>query len=182
MSAAPPPTDEALAVRARGAHADAFAELARRYTPRLLALLTRTCGVPPGDAEDVAQDVWLRVWRALPAWEPSHFRGWLFTIARHAADDFRDRRGAGSLDALPTHPPARAAEVGAAAEARDEVARLRGCLEKLDGVFRAVFEGFAGGQTYQELAAAAGVPVDTIKSRLSRARERLRNCMGAGAG
>src|SRR5947207_706578 len=91
MKAVSPLADEALAACAgcRGPEAaPAFETLVLRYGVRLLGLL-RTCGVPEREREDVAQEVWLRAWRALPAWRPDHFRGWLFQVARTTAEDHR---------------------------------------------------------------------------------------------
>ena len=61
---------------------------------------------------------------------------------------------------------------------QEVVGRLRACLDRLAREFRAAFEGFVCGKTYEELAAESGVPVNTVKSRLFRARRDLRICMG----
>ena len=173
------PTDEALATRAGRGESPAFLALLRRYSTRLVGFLARSCAVPAADSDDVAQEVWLKVWRALPAWVPGHFRGWLFTVARRTADDYRRHRRRRPADPLgDADPPESRAPVGRAAETRDEVTRLRDCLAELPAEFRAAFEGYTSGATYEELAAAAGVPVGTIKSRMSRARGDLRTCMG----
>jgi RNA polymerase sigma-70 factor (ECF subfamily) len=181
-------SDEELAARAgsRGTDAaPAFEVLVQRYGVRLLGLL-RTCGVADGERENVAQEVWLRAWRALPAWRPDHFRGWLFRVARTAAEDERrratrrfareDREGDEITQAVsPDAPPDRQAA------GRDDARKLADCLGRLNGDHRAVVEGHAAGERYEELAARLGVPVGTVQSRLSRAREALRKCLGASA-
>jgi len=167
------PTDEALATRAGRGESPAFLALLRRYSTRMVGFLARSCAVPAADVEDVAQDVWMKIWRALPAWVPGHFRGWLFTVARRTADDFhkkRRHRRAEPLDAA-GDSPSTAAPVGQAAEDRDEVRRLLDCLAKLPAEFRTAFEGYTSGMTYDQLAVAAGIEVGTIKTRLYRARD-----------
>jgi len=174
------PTDEDLALRAGRGDRAACGELVERYAVRVVRFLVRSRGVPAAAAEDLAQDVWLKVWRNLPTRKPGHFRGWLLTIARNTAEDWRKqnaRRRAQPLDGA--HPQATGADsVGRAAEVQEEVGRLRACLNRLAQEFRAAFEGFVGGMTYEELATEGGVPVNTVKSRLFRARRDLRICMG----
>src|SRR5206468_3845050 len=82
--------DEVLA-GARGGAEDAVAALYRHLQPTLLAYLR---AVEPGDAEDLASDVWLGVGRKLAKFEGDEaaFRGWAFTIARRRVVDLRRRR------------------------------------------------------------------------------------------
>ena len=180
--ASPDPTDEELASHARDGSPDAFNELVQRgYGRRVIAFLTKTCGVPAGDAEDVAQEVWLKAFRALSTWRPHNFRSWLFKIARNAARDHLkqfNRRRAESLDTSGAEPQTASQDVGREAEIRDQLTRLDGCLKKLNPDFRSAFEGHTGGRKYEELAEGAGVPIDTIKTRIYRARTALRKCMG----
>lgn len=185
---APDAMDEDLAVCAgrRGRDAGAaFEVLVRRYGVRLLGFL-RTCGVPDGRREDVAQDAWLRAWRALPAWRPAHFRAWLFQVARNAAEDARrtERRRSARNDPdgavislLPSldEPPDHNAEI------QDDVRKLTECLKRLTEDQRAMFNGYAGGERYEELSARLGIPIGSVKSRLSRAREALQKCLGVSA-
>jgi RNA polymerase sigma-70 factor (ECF subfamily) len=182
----PTTNDEALAVQAgrRGADAEpAFEILVRRYGGRLLGLL-RACGVPAARREDVAQEVWLRAWRALPAWQPHHFRGWLFQVARNAAEDDRRkmaRQPAPADEQVLALVPAAGVPPDHQATVQDEARKLADCLERLRPAFRVVFVGHAGGERYVDLAERLGVPVGTVQSRLRRARLELQECLQGAA-
>ena len=77
--------DVRLMLRVRADDAEAFEELVRRYQNRLVSLLTHLTG-SRDMAEDLAQDVFLRVYRARQRYEPgSKFSTWLYTIAHNAA-------------------------------------------------------------------------------------------------
>jgi len=97
--------DEVLA-GARGGAEDAVAALYRHLQPSLLAYLR---AVEPGDAEDLASDVWLGVGRNLAQFEGDEaaFRGWVFTIGRRRVVDLRRRRARRQTD------PAAAEELAA---------------------------------------------------------------------
>jgi RNA polymerase sigma-70 factor (ECF subfamily) len=179
----PEPSDEDLATRAGRGDAAAFDVLVRGYGARLLGYLSRSCAIPASEVEDLAQDVWLKVWRALPTWQPNHFRGWLFTVARNIARDFAPRRVRLSHQVPLADVPEPVADLGDAETGPDpeDLARLERCLEELkkrNPEFHSVFVGHASGKLYQVLAVELGVEIGTIKSRLSRAREVLRRCLG----
>ena len=179
-------SDEELAARASRGDQTAFGGLVDRYGLRLLRLLILTCGLGPDDAEDVAQDVWLKASRTLPKRQPGPFHSWLFTIARNAAIDLRRKNMRiptqndpdGNILSLATASDPAPDRVAAG---RDEAQKLAGCLEKLKLEFRAVVVGFAAGEQYHELAARLVIPIDTVKSRLFRARDALKKCLGESA-
>ncbi len=83
-----------LVRRAHGGCADSFAELSRRFRPRLLHLLQRRLGGGPVDAEDVAQEALARAFGRLDQFDARYrFSTWLYTIAiRLAADHARSSR------------------------------------------------------------------------------------------
>lgn len=138
----------------------------------LLSLLLRR-----EDAEDLFQETWVRVLRHARRCDPGRpFAPWLFRIARNLAfDHLRWRRrwrallGSESPPDLPEpsiHP--RTAEQLASA---DLARRLLGDLQpKLREI---VHLRFWGDLSYEEIAAIAGVPVGTVKSRLNRALAQL---------
>ena len=130
--------------------------------------------VGPDDADDVTQDTFVRAWKALPAFRgDSSARTWLLSIARRACADevrrtVRRRRLAGRLEA-------RFARFGAASTVDPSDAHAVSAL--VDELPRDQREAFVLTQvigcSYVEAAAACGVPVGTIRSRVARAREHL---------
>ena len=126
------------------------------------------------DAEDVYQDVFLRLLeqRAAAAWDGEHLKAWLIRAALNRCADLgrlRKRRGVLSLEEIPDL--ARPADESAA-ELWEAVARLPEKLRTAVHLFYA--EGYESG----EIGALLGIPAATVRSRLHRAREELRNQLG----
>ena len=132
-----------------------------------------------GEAEEALQDVFLTVWRRPEVFDPMRGGGmaWLITVSRNRAiDRLRSRRQPASAD---ESAAAGVAEPGLDPAARllaDENARrLDACLERLEPqTAQAIRRAFENGLTYEELAAAAGVPLATMKSRIRRGLLKLR--------
>jgi RNA polymerase sigma-70 factor, ECF subfamily len=134
------------------------------------------------DAEDLVQDTLLRAYRAIESFDGRHPRAWLLTILRNAqVNRVRRRRPE------PLHDPEdvnrRLAATADEAAQPDEAfmagvldQHLGAALEALPPKFREVVELIDVGElSYPEAAAALGIPVGTVMSRLSRARRRLRH-------
>jgi RNA polymerase sigma-70 factor (ECF subfamily) len=178
--ATPPPfhdaSDEDLAHQAaddRGA----FRELHRRYHPRLFGLL-RTTGLRDHDIDDVAQVVWLNVFRALgPAFQ-GEFRPWLFRIARNAAIDWLRKHHPALLPEDFDTTDGRLAEVGQRMQQQEETARLRDCVEKLPARQREVVQERLSGRSPEEIAQTIGVDRARIDRLFFDARANLKRCMG----
>ncbi|HVB04675.1 MAG TPA: RNA polymerase sigma factor [Acidimicrobiales bacterium] len=154
----------ALLGAARAGKAGAFEELIAASRPEL----GRFCRflVGPDEAEDVLQEAYLALWRALPSFRGEcSARSWLFLIVRRSAQRLSERRGrAAPRRAAVMQPPP-------APGARLELVEL---LATLDADRRSAFAltqllGFS----YAEAAAIAECPVGTIRSRVARAREEL---------
>jgi RNA polymerase sigma-70 factor (ECF subfamily) len=137
----------------------------------------RRLGVQHGDLEDVAQELFVTVYRDFGQYEPRQaLRPWLFSYALRFAANYRRlarNRGHVSDSAL---AELRAAGDGKA-EARDSVLRA---LAVLDFDFRTVLvmhdlEGFDA----PEIAAQLGIPLNTVYSRLRRARAEFRGVIDA---
>jgi RNA polymerase sigma-70 factor (ECF subfamily) len=133
------------------------------------------------DAQDLVQDVLLRVRRGLETYRPGTLEGWLSRITTNAfLDDVRRRRRR-PLDALPDDPdravpPAIGAEDQSAAESfSDEV---QAALAKLPADFRAaVVLCDVVGLSYEEIAEALAIPVGTVRSRIHRGRRLMRDAL-----
>jgi len=166
-----------LVARARGGDAEAFRALVERHRDRAYGLALRIVRVP-AEAEEVAQDAFVRVWRALPAFRgESSFGTWLHRIvARRAIDRaalLRGRRGReAELDDV--------AEPGGVGPPRDLESALRARrLERLMGrlteVQRAVVTLYYWeDRSVEDVAIRLGLPPNTVKTHLSRARALLR--------
>ena len=83
-------SDETLAAAARNGESDALEQLLRRHESPILAFL-RSLGIPPADREDVAQEIFIRLFRHLDHYRPAQpFRPWLYRIAINASHDYRN--------------------------------------------------------------------------------------------
>ena len=160
----------------------ALESLARHYAPSVYRYLVRLCG-DATLAEDLAQEVAVQIWKALPGRRFPNGRAlnsWVFTVATNAWRMHQRKRSTGevSLDAeidLPAEDwcdPARIAE-------RDDMARqVRRAVEALPAPERqALLLKTFSDLRYQDIAAATGEPVGTVKWRISRAYARLRQLL-----
>jgi RNA polymerase sigma-70 factor (ECF subfamily) len=184
--------DVRLMLQVRRGDAAAFAELVARYQNRLLTVLEHVVGSRE-QAEDLAQDVFVRVFKARERYEPeAKFSTWLFTIANNVASNAlrsRSRRrevgvpeGNGSdstpmaLDQLAKAAsgfmPTRALDKAEQAEVvRQAVAALS--ERQRMALLLAKFEGMS----YQDIAETMDLSVQAIKSLLSRARVNLKEIL-----
>lgn len=136
-------------------------------------------------AEDVMQEVYLKVWDRAGRFDASRASPitWLCTIARNTAIDWRRARGLGEtapVEAALELPDGRPS-AEALLEAGQTQARIFDCLEALDEKPRgAIRAAFFQGRTYVELAQTAAVPLGTMKSWIRRGLLQLRGCLGDG--
>jgi RNA polymerase sigma-70 factor (ECF subfamily) len=156
---------------------NAFPELLAAYRAPVYSCLIRH-GVEAGMRDDLFQEIFLKVHRAAPNYQPSRpLRPWLFTIvANTVRNHFRDRRDhelalAEGTEANLHHPGPDAEEI---VEAKETAARLERAIARLplpqrEVVVLTCIEGL--GQ--KEVAAALQIPVNTVKTYLRRARLRL---------
>ncbi len=172
--------EEALIASARDGDARAFDELLRRHEARVFRVL-RLLGVPAGDREDVAQDIFLRVFRGLDGFRPGKpFGAWLYRITVNASQDWRGRSARVRAGETPwqdgADEPADPGESPAeAAERRALAQRLEAALGQLTDRERAVFvlKELEGLET-EDVARALGVTQITVRRHLGLARDRLR--------
>lgn len=136
-----------------------------------------------GDAEEATQEAFVRIWQNASRYQPSRGSGagWIVTIARNAAIDRLRQRPAPARDVatmLDLADPGPTPEASAAA-AQDR-GRIERCLGELPpDRARAVRGAYLEGHTYDELAQAAAVPLNTMRTWLRRALIALRKCLDA---
>lgn len=167
--------DDYLVLLAQGGSQEAFARLAVRWTPKLVAFAARSLGTTEA-AKDAVQDTWESAWRNLRGLDdPARFRAWIYAIAaRKCADALRTKyRGQRVADAV-TDDRASAATGDAEGEAGAHL-DLTAALQTLPPEQRvAVSLYFGEDMNIAEIAHITGVPAGTVKSRLFAARQTLR--------
>ena len=183
---AAPAEEERLVAEAQRGSLDAFNRLVRAYERQVYNVALRVVG-DVDTAEDVTQDTFLLAYRSLHQFRGGIFRAWLLRIATNRCYDElrrRQRRPAGSLEELAFEPRTQWSTLPAAEEphARAERLELAGLLEAAlrqlpDDQRVVVVLSDIQGYSYEEIAAATGVSLGTIKSRLSRGRGRLRELL-----
>lgn len=162
-----------------------FESLAREYADAVFTY-ARYALRHTEDAEDVTQEVLVRLWRHRDAVEPDRLRAWVMQVARNLVIDVsRRQRARSGVFAVTAPGDARVESVPSAGTADADVERreLRGVLEHavaaLDEPYRSiVILREVQGMTYEEVAQALNMPLGTIKVYLHRARRRLRDTVG----
>lgn len=177
-------SDEALLAAISGARdREAFAELFRRFAGRVKGFMMRG-GIAPDQAEEIAQEVMVSVWRKADTFDPGRARAvtWIYTIARNRRIDLlrkQLRPEADPNDPLFEPDPEPDPATNVADSQRD--ALVREALETLPADQLAVIElAFFGGLSHAEIAERLQTPLGTVKSRLRLSFARLRTALGDG--
>ena len=177
-------TDRALVERVRKGDSRAFDLLVRKYRHKILGLISRYVH-DWSECEDVAQEAFVRAWRALPAFRgESAFYTWMYKIAVNTAKNHLVAQGrrppADDLDADT------AVQIDAGARLRDEATPEHELARR--EIERTVFETVEAlpeelrvaitlrevdGLSYEEIAERMGCPIGTVRSRIFRAREAI---------
>ncbi|MBZ0280729.1 MAG: sigma-70 family RNA polymerase sigma factor [Anaerolineae bacterium] len=185
--ASPLENEQALIGSARRGSLDAFNTLVLHYQNGVYALAYRIMGEPAA-AADAAQETFIIAFRRLESYRGGSFRAWLLRIATNICYDElrrRKRRPAELLDDLPgaesdDGPPLPAeGETPEQAVQQAELNRaIEQCIQALQLDQRSVLVlSDVEGLSYQEISEITGANLGTIKSRLSRARAGVRNCL-----
>lgn len=173
--------DKLLILRAQQGDAQAFETLYQQHLKRVYNIAWRMMG-NDADAQDIAQEVMLKAWRALPSFKlDSSLSTWLYRIAVNACSDELRRRKTKtvSVDVLAEtgHEPGDSGFEQSAADSQN----LSWAIGQLVEEYRAaVVLRDVEGYSYEEIAQILKCPIGTVRSRINRAREQLRVLINRG--
>lgn len=160
----------------------AFAELVRRHGAWVRAVIYGVLGRADG-VDDVVQQVWASAWERIGELrDPLRWRPWLYRLARNAAlDAGRERTRRRRLHAAATDGAVRRSRIDAVEDDADDAEQRRAILAAIEGLPAIYREPFVlrnlNDWSYQQIAEAMNMPVDTVETRLVRARRLLREAL-----
>lgn len=157
----------------------AFAELSSKHLGAIVTYATRITK-NRSDAEDVAQETFLRAWQSAHRYEArSPAIAWLLTIAHNAAIDRLRKRGAAPVELDDARDPAPdSTKPSELLEKKDELARLEAALDALpDRQRQALLLAHEQGLRPPEVAEVLGVTLEAVESLLSRGRRALKQAL-----
>lgn len=132
------------------------------------------------DAEDATQEVLLRLWNHLPTLRLLQARAWLLRTTRNYCLDQLRRRAhpacaeLAEAEFLAEHPDDLAPDPSGAADCALQMEQARDALQRLPEILRSVFVLYeVNGLRYREIAETLGLPLNTVKVHLLRARQKL---------
>ena len=178
--------EEALIKKAQDGDVVAFNRLVLKYQEAVYNVAYRIMGEPQS-AEDATQEAFISAYKALKRFRGGNFKSWLMRIATNACYDElrrRKRRPQTSLDKItdenesfaflrsPDEGPEKAQQRLEMMHAIEDCLRTQPDDQRITAVL-----GDVEGYNYQEIAGMTGVSLGTVKSRMSRARAKLRDCL-----
>ena len=179
-------TEEMLIEKSKNGDVEAFEELILTYQKKILNFTYRMLG-DAGDAEDVAQEVFLKAYRAISGFDgKSSFSTWIYKIASNTAMDElrkRKRRGADKNISLYSEDEDGEFEIPISDEADAPYTSLRKkevwrAIEKLNDEYKTVIVlRDIQNISYEEITKVTGLSLGTVKSRISRGRLILRKIL-----
>jgi RNA polymerase sigma-70 factor (ECF subfamily) len=181
----PAPSDEALAARVAQRDPAALTALYDRYARPIYTLAAHLLG--PAEAEEVVQDVFLRLWHKADQFDPdrSRFGTWLMAVARHRVLDELRRRGdrrraqtADEIDRVLARVVDPSVDLEADAWRREWGDRVRRALGTLpEDQRRVLVLAYFGGLSQSALARQLGWPLGTVKKRVRLGLQKLRTAL-----
>lgn len=158
-----------------------FEETVAAHQRRVYTLARYLLG-EPADAEDVVQEVWIKLWRHQSELDRRGMAAWLTRVTRNACyDRLRQRRSAGRYlepagdDGTVERAPDEAPDPEARSASRDFRQRVEAELRRLDEPYRSILIlREVQGLKYREIADAMKMPLNTVRVYLHRGRRRVR--------
>lgn len=186
------PAREIVAAAQRGS-TDAFRQLVELFQDRVFRVVIAVLHCDRAMAEDLCQEVFMRVWKGLASFDGSaRFHAWIHTIATNVAiTEYRKRRAQkrarrtlsldapiGGTDDLYLDPSGRERDPGDGAHQHEFLARVRACVRDLPDEFRdAVVLRDLEGLSYEEIATVLELAPGTVRSRIHRGRQCLQEML-----
>jgi len=189
---APGAAEKAVLARARAGDRAAFGELVDRHSDRVFSLALQLCRGRRDDAEELAQEAFLRALEAIAQFRgDAAFATWIHrivvnlhlnrstTLAARARARQLTLAPAGGEEGMTLEVAGGDAAPSEIAGESEQLALLRGALARLDDARRvAVVLRDVEGKSYEEIAELLAIPIGTVRSRLARAREELSQALG----
>ena len=172
-------TDEEVIGRVCGGETRMFDELVRRYQDQVYGMAARFVGQTI-DAEDIAQEVFLKAFRGLEAFQGhAKFSTWLYRITFNLCTDWlrRNRKPGRKLVSIDqgSEIPDDAVDVGERLVAQEELAEAQKALHELPERYRTVLILlYYQKLSYEQIGSILDLPTKTVETRLYRARRMLR--------
>ncbi|WP_121062086.1 RNA polymerase sigma factor [Chachezhania antarctica] len=181
----PVPSDDVLLAQFARGDDRAAKELAARHLPRVLSVAVRVLG-DRAEAEDVAQEALLRLWRIAPDWEPDRAKvsTWLYRVAMNLCIDRKRRARGGTvdIDAVP-EPMDPAPGAPEAMQAKARQAALDAALQALpDRQRQAVVLRHIEGLANPQIAEIMGLGVEAVESLTARGKRGLKAALAGRRG
>jgi RNA polymerase sigma-70 factor, ECF subfamily len=179
--------EAALILDAQNGTVDSYNSLVLHYQEQAFNVAYRIMG-DQHSAADAAQDAFIAAYRSIRTFRGGSFRAWLLRIVTNTCYDElrrRKRRPQASLEALHVEDESPEGQLVSHSESpenytqrRELQAAIMSCLQGLPDDQRAIaILSDIEGLSYEEIAESVGVALGTVKSRLSRSRARLRDCL-----
>ncbi|MFH1417915.1 MAG: RNA polymerase sigma factor [Planctomycetota bacterium] len=174
--------DQALIAAAQRGERFAIDALIRRHDTWVRNVVYATT-TQPGTVDDIVQTVWAKVWRQIGTLvDPSRWRSWLYRLAKNTAIDAgvrtaAERRRRVAFEGVRCTEEA-SSDPHAVAARREEHQRVLGAIHGLPAIYREPFIlRHLEDWSYAQIGEAMGMPVDTVETRLVRARRLLRSAL-----
>lgn len=178
--------DQNIIRRVQSGEVDAYALLVHKHHRNLLAFVFRIIK-DAAIAEDIGQEVFLKVYQELPRFDADRgtpFAAWLFIVARNQC--ISELRKMGRTELATAEFFDRIAADGETAEAalikQEELEALKATLQELPEPFRSTIIMSLKGATLEEISRKCGVPQATVKTRLYRAKEKIMSLLKGDPG
>ncbi|HET7616197.1 MAG TPA: RNA polymerase sigma factor [Bacillales bacterium] len=176
--------EEKIIQRAKAGDAEAFRTLVEHYFP-IVERFAYQIGSPSSHIEDITQEVFLRVYRFLDRYSSGKFTTWLYRITLNVFRDMmrKDKRNRERVERLSQQPQPESRHVEDQLLADAEHRHLHNLITGLDEKYKVPLVLFYFHEKkYDEIADILAIPLSTVKTRISRARARLKTALESSKG